>query len=73
MSKGQVWVSFKRLVGKDGNLRNCPFCGGEVVRRCYGGCMPMWTDPVCKKCGKRFHLRRWLLFRKWFEVVTDEH
>jgi predicted RNA-binding Zn-ribbon protein involved in translation (DUF1610 family) len=65
------WITEKKILKSNDKFKSCPYCGGEIVQKCYGGIMPMWTDPVCKSCGRRFEPKKKWFFLKGFVVTTD--
>ncbi len=64
------WVPESKLL-QNGKFKNCPYCHGEIIQKRYGGIIPIWGDPVCKDCRRRFIPKRKWLFKKGFYAIID--
>ena len=62
--KKREWIPQNKVVEDNGKFKNCPYCQGEIVQKCFGWNPPMYDDPVCKSCGKKFiPKKRWGILR----------
>ncbi|KPJ54782.1 hypothetical protein AMJ47_03495 [Parcubacteria bacterium DG_72] len=68
------WIPFRKLVNPDTSFQPCPNCGEEsLATPAFGGCLPMYCDPICKSCDYHFKPeRRWWKFLKGFRIMSHQ-